>query len=91
MSKDFGFRDQFQRASVSVMSNIAEGFGYKSDNQFIRFLDISRASAYELQSLLYVALDTGYIEEPIFHGLYELTEETFALIAGLQRYLRTSI
>ncbi len=63
LSKDFGLRDQLCRAAVSSMSNIAEGFAKKSDRDFAHFLDIARGSAIEVQSLLYVALDVGYITE----------------------------
>jgi four helix bundle protein len=59
LAKDFGLRDQIQRAAVSVMTNIAEGFDCESHVEFARFLGISRRSAIEVQSLLYTALDIG--------------------------------
>ena len=89
LNKDFRLCDQIQRASVSVMSNIAEGFGYKSDKQFIHYLNISRSSGYEVQSLLYVALDVGHINDATFERLYTLAEDAISKIAGLQRYLRS--
>ena len=61
-SKDFGLRDQFRRAAVSVMSNIAEGFARKGDRDFARFLDISRGSSIEVQSILYVALEADILK-----------------------------
>ncbi len=64
--KDFGLRDQIQRASVSSMTNIAEGFDCESNLEFARFLVIARRSAVEVQSLLYTALDIEYIDEKIF-------------------------
>jgi four helix bundle protein len=70
-SRDFGLRDQVRRASVSIMANIAEGFGRKSNKDFAHFLVQSHGSAAEVQSHLYVALDLGYIEETQFSGLYE--------------------
>ena len=88
LCKDFGLRNQIQRASVSIMSNIAEGFGYNSDRQFAHYLDISRASACEVHSLLYVVLDAGYIDDDTFKQLYNFTEEVLYLIAGFQRYLK---
>ena len=63
LSKDFGLRDQVCRAAVSAMSNIAEGFARGSDKDFAHFLDIARGSSLEVQSLLYVALDVGYIDQ----------------------------
>ena len=60
-SKDYGLRDQIQRAAVSVMTNIAEGFDCESKVEFARFLGIARRSAVEVQSLLYIALDNRYI------------------------------
>ena len=71
------------------MSNIAEGFGYNSDKQFIRFLDYAKASAREVSSLLYVILDAEYIDAKDFERLYSINEESCALMAGLQRYLKS--
>ncbi len=59
--KDFGFKDQIQRASISVMSNIAEGFDRGSNKEFIQYLIIARGSLSELRSLCYNALDLEYI------------------------------
>jgi four helix bundle protein len=61
LARDFGLRDQIQRAAVSVMANVAEGFDCESHIEFARFLGFARRSSVEVQSLLYVALDTGYI------------------------------
>ena len=79
-ARDFGLRDQIQRAAVSSMSNIAEGFDCESKTEFGRFLGIARRSSVEVQSLLYVALDVGYISEPEFALHYELARKTKALI-----------
>ncbi|GAB4531257.1 MAG: hypothetical protein Fur0018_19080 [Anaerolineales bacterium] len=65
-ARDFGLRDQIQRAAVSVMTNIAEGFGARSNPSFQQFLTYARRSALEVQSLLYVAIDVGYISEEQF-------------------------
>ena len=73
--KDFGMRDQIQRASVSAMSNIAEGFDCESKIEFARFLGIARRSAVEVQSLLYTALDVGYINEQTFKTEYQQAEK----------------
>ncbi len=88
LAMDHGLKSQLQRASVSVMSNIAEGFGYNSDRQFLRFLGISRASACEVQSLLYVALDSELIDPKSFDEIQNLSHRTITVIAALQRSLR---
>lgn len=87
-SKDFGLRDQIQRAAVSVMANIAEGFDCDSHIEFARFLGIARRSAVEVQSLLFIALDTGYITEETFKIEYALAEKAKALIGGLKKSLK---
>src|SRR5688500_7767547 len=68
--RDYPYRDQIRRASVSVMTNIAEGFARHSPIEFARFLDIARASAREVQSLLYVGRDRGYIDDDGFSNAY---------------------
>ena len=87
-ARDFGLRDQFRRTAVSVMSNIAEGFARKGDRDFARFLDISKGSSVEVQSILYVALDAGYTRREEFEKLYGFAEEINSMISGLSLYLR---
>jgi len=87
-SKDFGLRDQIQRASVSVMANIAEGFDGRSTREFIRFLGYAFRSATEVQSHLYVALDQEYLMKDEFDNMYQQAVETKKLINGFIRYLR---
>ncbi len=84
---DFGLRDQIQRASVSSMSNIAEGFDCESRIEFGRFLGIARRSTVEVQSLLYVALDASYIDAVDFNLQYEQARKTKALIGGFKQSL----
>jgi len=86
-SHDFGLRDQIRRASVSAMSNIAEGFDCESKKEFARFLEIARRSTVEVQSLLYVAFDVGYINEDNFRSHYDRAAKTKRLIGGLRHYL----
>ena len=86
-STDFGLRDQIQRARVSIMANIAEGFGRNGATEFIRYLTIAQSSAIEVQSHLYIALDLRYITQPDFERLYWLVESVRKLIGGFIRYL----
>jgi four helix bundle protein len=87
-SKDFGLRDQVQRAAVSVMANIAEGFDCESHVEFARFLGIARRSAVEVESLLYAALDIGYINNETFKIERAQADKTKALIGGLKKSLK---
>lgn len=88
-AKDFGLRDQIQRAAVSVMTNIAEGFDCDSNTEFARFLGIARRSAIETQSLLYAALDIGYIiNEAQFHEHCDQAQKIKALVGGFKHSLK---
>jgi len=89
-ARDFGLRDQVRRASVSIMSNIAEGFGRGGNKEFMQFLSTAKGSASEVQAQLYVAIDAGYINQDQFQKLYSETEATARMIAGLLRYLQNS-
>jgi four helix bundle protein len=86
-SRDRGLKDQMQRAAVSAMTNIAEGFDCESKAEFARFLGFARRSAVEVQSLLYAASDVGYITEEEFDVHYEQARKTKALIGGLKHSL----
>jgi four helix bundle protein len=88
--KDFSLKDQIKRASVSIMSNVAEGFDSGSNRSFIKYLNISLGSSSEVKSILYVALDQEYISEDIFEELYQQCEEIKKLIKGFKKYLNTS-
>ena len=87
-AKDFGLRDQIRRAAVSAMTNIAEGFDCDSKAEFARFLGFARRSAVEVQSLLYVALDEGYINEQAFQSLYAQAAKTKGLIGAFKHSLK---
>ena len=89
-ARDFGLRDQIRRASVSVMSNIAEGHDRSGTAEFVHFLSTAKGSAAEVSCQLYVALDQGYIQQSQFIELYSLACETGRMLAGLMRYLRNS-
>lgn len=87
-AKDFKRRDQIQGAGGSVMHNIAEGFDSGSNPEFIRFLKLSRRSASEVQSELYLALDRKYITLDQLNVAYNLATEAKQLINGMIGYLR---
>jgi four helix bundle protein len=89
-SRDYGLRDQIQRAASSVMHNIAEGFESGSDPEFVRFLKMARRSAGEVQSQLYLALDVDYITENERQKAHALATEVKKLINGMMAYLRKS-
>lgn len=89
-SKDFKLRDQIQGAAGSVMHNIAEGFDSGTNPNFIRFLEMSRRSASEVQSELHLALDRKYITDENLNAAYSLATESKRLINGMIGYLRKS-
>lgn len=88
--RDYGLRDQIQRASGSIMHNIAEGFDGGSNREFIKFLRYSQRSCSEVQSEVYVALDQGYIESWQFQELYDLAGHARAKVGGFIAYLLKS-
>ena len=88
--RDYGLRDQIQRAAVSIMANIAEGFDSQSNQTFLQFLTYAVRSATEVQSHLYVALDQGYINQTEFEELYGQAERAKSIIHGFMRYLRAN-
>ena len=89
-SRDFGLKNQIRKASVSVMSNIAEGFERDGNREFCNFLSIGKGSAGEVRSQLYVALDQDYISSAEFDHIYLKAQESGRVIAGLSNYLKQS-
>lgn len=88
--KDFSFKEQIQRAAISIMSNIAEGFDRGSNKEFIQFLVIARGSVSEVKSLSYAAIDIGYLNDDTFNLITERCFKLSNLINGFIRYLKTS-
>jgi four helix bundle protein len=86
-SNDFGFNNQIQRASVSVMNNIAEGFERKGNKEFKQFLFIAKGSCGEVRSMLYLAKDLNKITEKDFRILFNLSEEISKVLSGLIKTL----
>jgi four helix bundle protein len=89
-NRDFGLIDQARRASVSVMANIAEGFGRKTDKDFANFLYMSKGSAMEVISHLHVAQDQDYITKDTFNTLRNDYEQIIGKLTKLIHYLQKS-
>src|SRR5438128_318990 len=89
-AKDFGLRDQMRRASISIMSNIAEGFERGGDKEFVQYLSVAKGSCGEVRSQLYAALDGAYLDAAEFKELSERSLELSRLISGFMTYLRRS-
>ena len=89
-ARDFGLRDQIRRAAISAMSNIAEGFERSSDKDFVRFLYMAKASAGEVRSQLYVAIDLGYLEQQKASEIIDLVQAVSRRISAFIKYLKAS-
>ncbi len=89
-SKDYGFCDQIRRAATSVMLNIAEGFERGGNREFVQFLGVAKGSPGEIEALLYIAIDQGYISQGEFESMKGKNGSTRRLIAGLMHYLHPS-
>lgn len=89
-AKDYGLKDQIQRAYSSIMHNIAEGFDGGSDAEFAKFLRYAERSCSELKSQLYVALDQVYISQERFQLLYLKADTIHSKIGGFIAYLTKS-
>jgi four helix bundle protein len=83
-AKDLGLTGQIQRASVSIMSNIAEGFERGGRGEFHQFLSVAKASCAEVRSLLYVALDIEYINKAEFRKIMDNAEKVGRIVGGLR-------
>ena len=85
--KDFDFVRQIRRASLSISSNIAEGFERNTDKEFVYFLYVAKASAGEVRSQLYLAFDLEYIIKEEFEILLNSVTEISKLLSGFIKYL----
>ncbi len=88
-SRDFALRDQIRRAVISIMSNIAEGFESQTQALFITYLGRAKASAGEVRSQLYIALDLDYISKEQYRPAIQMAEECSRQLFGFIKYLKT--
>ena len=86
-ARDFGLRDQMRRASVSIMSNIAEGFESRTSALFVEYLGRAKASAGELRAQLYVAQDVGYLDQSQYEKMHELVDKCSRQLSKFMTYL----
>ena len=89
-ARDFGLRDQIQRASVSARAKVAKGFERGGDKEFFQFLGHSKGSTGEVKSQLDLALDQTYVNEQQFQQLYGRADEVSRLVGGFRGYLQQS-
>ena len=89
--KDFRLVNQIQNAAVSAVSNITEGFARRSNREFVQFLFISKSSAAEVQSQLYVASDQEYINQDDFERIYKQAEVVSKMDSGFIKYLNSQL
>ncbi len=89
-SRDFALVNQIRRASISILSNIAEGFERSGNKEFLQFLAIAKDSCGEVRAQLYVALDQNYIDKKQFEEISSKLLETNRMISGLMKYLQQS-
>jgi four helix bundle protein len=87
LSRDFGLKDQIRRASVSIMSNISEGFESQTQAQFIRYLGLAKASAGEVRSQLYVCRDLEYVAQDQYSNAFAISEKVSRQLARFISYL----
>jgi len=86
--RDFSFKDQMQRASLSILNNIAEGFERNTNKELIHFLYIAKGSCGEVRSMLYIAVGLGYINKKNFDRIHQIAEEISKILFGFIRKLK---
>ena len=85
--KDFSFKDQIQRASVSIMNNVAEGFERKSNKELKYFLFVAKGSCGEVRSMLNLAVELEYLPKDVFQTMYNESVEISKMISGFIKTL----
>ncbi|QHG15907.1 four helix bundle protein [Nostoc sp. ATCC 53789] len=91
LNRDFGLRDQLRRASVSIPTNIAEGFERYSRKEYLNFLNIAKGSAGEVRSLLRVALEIGYLDQPTYTQLHNQAMELSRMLSNQIQSINQSL
>lgn len=86
-NRDYGFKDQIQRAAVSIMNNISEGFERESNKDFLNFLRIAKGSCGEVRSMLYAAEDLGYLDSQAAETMRKEATVLIRQIQSLRNYL----
>jgi four helix bundle protein len=89
-ARDFALVNQMRRASISILSNIAEGFERGGNKEFLQFLAIAKGSCGEVRAQLYVVLDQKYIDETTFQGISEVLQAASRTISGFMKYLQSA-
>ena len=83
--KDFGFKDQITRSSLSIASNIAEGLEKESDKEKMRFIEIAKGSGAELITQTYIGIEIGYIDKPTGLTWVKELNEILKMLSGLKK------
>jgi four helix bundle protein len=86
--RDYSFKDQIRRASLSIMNNIAEGFERNNNKELIVFLKYSKGSAAEVRSMLYLARSLNYISEDQFKNMFEKSVDIIKQLSNFIHYLK---
>ena len=87
--RDYGFKDQITRSSLSIPSNIAEGMERSSNKEKHQFLEYAKGSCGELRTQIYIGIDIGYIEKPVGNTWISETQEISAMLIGLKRSINS--
>jgi four helix bundle protein len=90
-SRDFTLSNQIRRAAISIMSNIAEGFERRGDNEFRRFLVIAKGSLGEVRTQLIIANDVGLLTDEDFKNLSASAKEVGRMLNGFIKYIAQSV